>query len=272
MYWSWTEKVARLGMSVPDSPHLLILGGTAEAARLASAARERFGSALAVTSSLAGRTRAPGALAGAVRTGGFGGVAGLVGWLRAERVGLVVDATHPFARQISANARQACDAEDVPRLIFARAPWWAESGDRWRCVSGLDTAAALLPDIARRAFLSLGSAHLSAFSGLRGVHLVVRMIDPPNGHLPLADYSIVLGRGPFDRAAEIDLLRRERIDVVVSRNSGGAATVAKLHAARTLNLPVVMIAPPAREAGECVESLEGALQWITDRLAGKEGR
>lgn len=259
-----------MGMPAPRSPHLLILGGTAEAARLAEAVRDRFGLALAVTSSLAGRTRAPGTLAGAVRTGGFGGAVGLAAWLRTERVNLVVDATHPFARQISANARRACDAENVPRLILARAPWQAESSDNWRCVSGLDTAAALLPDIAKRAFLSLGSAHLTAFAGLPGVHLVVRMIDPPAGRLPLVDYSVVLGRGPFDVAAELDLLRRERIDVVVSRNSGGAATVAKLHAARTLGLPVVMIAPPARELGDSVESLEGALQWITDRLAGGE--
>jgi precorrin-6A/cobalt-precorrin-6A reductase len=248
--------------------HLLILGGTAEAALLANAARERFGAALSVTTSLAGRTRATGSTDGALRVGGFGGSEGLAAWLKARQVGLVVDATHPFASTISANARQACDAETVPRLIFGRAPWRAESGDDWRCVSDLDSAAALLPDIAKRAFLGIGSVRLRAFAGIHGVHLVVRMIDPPESSLPLVNYSVVLGRGPFEEASECAMLRRERIDTVVSRNSGGAATYQKIVAARALKLPVVMIAPPTREAGAHVETLEGALQWIANRMAG----
>ncbi len=254
-------------MPDPETVHLLILGGTAEAARLAAAARRRFGTGVAVTSSLAGTTRAPRPVAGAVRIGGFGGAPGLAEWLRRENVGLVVDATHPFADKISANAREACAAVKVPRLVFSRPPWKPKQGDRWRNVSGLDTAAALLPDIAKRTFLSVGSLRLGAFAGLDGVHLVVRMVDPPAAPLPLADCSVILGRGPFDAEAERDLLRRERIDTVVSRNSGGAATYAKIEAARELSLPVAMVAPPAREIGECVESMEGALRWIGLQIA-----
>ena len=256
---------------MPDSKpmRLLILGGTSEAARLAEAAQSQFGRELSVTTSLAGTTRTPRSIAGRVRVGGFGGVVGLAAWLRANNTDFVIDATHPFAAQISANARQACAAENLPRLEFTRPPWERKAGDNWRCVSDLDTAAAHLPDISRRAFLSVGSMRLSAFDGLQDVHLVVRMIDPPLEPLPLKAYSVVIARGPFDVTSERALLRRERIDAVVSRNSGGAATYAKIQAARELSLPVILVAPPAREAGECVESLEGALRWIGKQIAAR---
>jgi precorrin-6A/cobalt-precorrin-6A reductase len=266
MCWSLAGKASWSAMQDPDVLHLLILGGTAEAARLVDALHDRFGPELAVTTSLAGMTRAPRALPGSVRVGGFGGADGLADWLRAHHVGFVIDATHPFASQMSANVREACDAVSLPRLSFVRAPWTAADGDNWRNVSNLDTAAALLPDLAKRVFLSIGSARLDLFSGLRNVHLVVRMIDSPEKPLPLADYSVILARGPFDEAAERKLLCDERIEAVVSRNSGGAATVAKIKAAKALGLPVVMISPPVRETGECVESLEGALKWITKRI------
>lgn len=252
-------------MPDPEPAHLLILGGTAEAADLAAAATARFGAALRITYSLAGRTRTPAPVAGASRVGGFGGADGLAAWLRSNRVNLVVDATHPYAREISAHARQACEAADIPRLVLARPSWRAAPGDDWRCVPDLDTAAAVLPDIAQRAFLSIGSMRLGAFAGLRTVHLVVRTVDPPRETLPLADYSVVLGRGPFDVAAERCLLRRERIGAVVSRNSGGRSTYAKIEAARSLELPVVMISPPPREAGAIRESVEGVLEWIAER-------
>lgn len=260
---------------MPDSEpvRLLILGGTAEAARLAGAIEARFGAAIAVTTSLAGRTRSPGPLPGSVRTGGFGGADGLANWVRAERIGLVVDATHPFATEISAHARQACGAQNLPRLGLVRPPWRRRSGDDWRVVPDLDTAAALLPDIAQRVFLSVGAARLDRFGDVCGVHLVVRMIDPPDGPLPLSDCTVVLGRGPFDVASERSLLRKHRVDALVSRNSGGAATYAKIEAARQLSLPVVMIAPPVREPGPVVETVEDALRWISERMKdGAESR
>lgn len=267
MYWSSIGKGKRSGMPVPETSHLLILGGTAEAAQLAETAEKQFGAALAVTTSLAGATRAPKSVAGALRVGGFGGASGLAAWIRREQVHMVVDATHPFATQISANSREACTAEMVPRLVLSRPHWQRKTGDRWHDVPDLDSAAGLLPDMANRVFLSIGSQRLEAFSGLRDVHLVVRMIDPPPATLNLSRYSVVLGRGPFDVAAERDLLHRERIDTVVSRNSGGMATYAKIAAARMLNLPVVMIAPPTHVSDVRAESLEGALQWIDERIA-----
>jgi len=258
-------------MPAREAPHLLILGGTAEAARLASAAVARFGSGLTVTTSLAGTTRTPKPIAGEVRVGGFGGARGLATWLRAEQVDMVVDATHPFARNISENSFKATGAENCPVLVFSRPSWQPKPGDRWRVVSDLDSAAVLLPDMAKRAFLSVGSQRLSAFARLPSVHLVVRMIDPPAEPLSLMDHKVLLGRGPFDVDAERDLLQRERIDTVVSRNSGGAATYAKIEAARDLKIPVVMVEPPVREAGESVESLEGALRWIETQVAVRGG-
>jgi len=237
------------------------------AARLAAAAQDRFGGRLDVTTSLAGRTRAPATVAGSVRVGGFGGISGLSGWLETNRADMVVDATHPFAAAISANARHACAAAAVPRLILARQPWAAVAGDDWRSAADLDAAAAILPDLGERVFLSVGSNGLRAFTGIDRIHLVVRTIDPPREALPLADYTLVLGRGPFDETSELRLLQGQRIDAVVSRNSGGSQTYAKIGAARRLGLPVVMIAPPPLEAGPRVEALEGALQWIAKKVA-----
>jgi precorrin-6A/cobalt-precorrin-6A reductase len=248
---------------MPDRErHLLILGGTAQAARLAAAIAPHFGGAVSVTTSLAGRTGAPKAVAGAMRIGGFGGATGLADWLRRARVDMVVDATHPFAAGISANARLACAAATVPRLILARPPWRAAPGDDWRRANDFAHAAAMLPKIGKRVFLSVGSQGLRAFAGLADIHLIVRMIDPPLEDLPLDDYMLVLGRGPFEEAAELQLLRNARIDAVVSRNSGGTATFAKITAARHLGLPVIMVASPPRESGLRVETLEGALRWI----------
>lgn len=250
-------------LAMPDrNCHLLILGGTAQAARLAAAIEPHFGGRIAVTTSLAGRTSAPAAVAGAMRTGGFGGTAGLTGWLKAARVDLVVDATHPFAARISANARHACAAAAVPRLILGRSPWCGNPGDDWRRAADLEHAAAMLRDIGKRVFLSVGSQGLGAFAGLKDIHFVVRMIDPPAEELPLDDYMLVLGRGPFEEASELRLLCDARIDAVVSRNSGGTATYAKIAAARRLGLPVVMVAPPPLERGLRVDTVEEALQWI----------
>ena len=247
--------------------HLLILGGTAEAAALVAATGDRFGARLTVTTSLAGRRLTPRAGLGQLRIGGFGGAAGLAGWLQTEKVDMVVDATHPFAGTISANARQACDTTGISRLILTRPSWDAGPDDRWREVADFAAAASALSGIGSRVFLSVGSQKLQAFSQLRGVHLVVRMIDAPQEPLPLVSYSVILGRGPFTEDAELGLLRREKIDAVLSRNSGGVSTYAKIVAARRLALPVVMIAPPPIETGPCTIDQEGALQWISEKLA-----
>lgn len=249
---------------MPDRKRVLILGGTAEAAALAAALAAVPG--LEAISSLAGRTRAAGqGVAGSVRLGGFGGPEGLAAYLRAERIALVVDATHPFATGISAHAEAACAAVGAPRLTLRRAPWQAAAGDRWIAAETAAAAAALLPRLGRRAFLTVGTGSVAAFAACRGAWFLVRLVDPPRRPLPLADHTVVLGRGPFTVADETALMRRHRIDVLIAKASGGPATAAKLEAARMLGLPVVMIARPPPASGPAVETVAEAVEWVVMR-------
>lgn len=248
------------------SKRLLILGGTEEARRLAATVAQRFGAALAITTSLAGRTRNAAPVAGAVRRGGFGGAAGLTAYLRAERIDLVIDATHPFARRISAAALEACRDLAVPRLALTRAPWPREGGDRWIEVDSAAAAAALLPQCGRRVFLTIGRGELAAFAAVEGVAFLVRLIDPPATPLPLA-CEIILGRGPFTFEQERSIIERHAIDLLVTKASGGAATAAKLAAARAAGIPVVMLRRPDGPDGACVERIEDAMEWLEKRLA-----
>jgi len=249
----------------PGPTRVLILGGTAEAAGLARALFEDAG--VAAITSLAGRTRAPAALPGEVRVGGFGGPEALSAYLRDEAIDLAVDATHPFAARISRNAARACAAAGVARLLLARPPWTAQTGDNW--VPAADTAAAAgaLPGLGDRVFLAIGRQELAAFAGLAGIWFLVRLVERPEAPPPLADYRLVLGRGPFAVAAERGLLREHRIDAVVSKNSGGAGASAKIAAARELGLPVVMIERPPAPQSETAESIEAALAWIEARTS-----
>ncbi len=249
----------------PNPMKILILGGTAEAADLARALAGVAG--VAWITSLAGRTRAPAAVPGAVRVGGFGGPVALVDYLGREGIGLVVDATHPFAAQISRNAAQACEAAGVPRLLLARPPWTARAGDNWVPAANTEAAAAALAELGRRVFLAIGRQELAAFAELTGLRFLVRLVEEPDEPPPLAAYRLVLGRGPFAVDQEIELLRKHRIEVVVSKNSGGAGAAAKIAAARELELPVVMIARPPAPASETAESVEAALAWIEARLS-----
>ncbi|MGI5439275.1 cobalt-precorrin-6A reductase [Streptomyces shenzhenensis] len=228
------------------SPHVLILGGTAEARLLA--AELAAGPGVRVTTSLAGRVSRPAPLAGDVRTGGFGGAEGLAGWLAERRVDAVVDATHPFAAGITAHAARAAAATGVPLVVLRRPGWRPGDGDRWHPVPSLAAAADALPGLGRRAFLTTGRLGLAAFAHLAGVHCVVRSVDPPAPPLP-PHAEVLLARGPFTVADETALLRRHRIDVLVTKDSGGAATAAKLTAARTLGLPVIVVRRPPLPAG-----------------------
>jgi len=245
---------------------LLILGGTGEAAELAWAVEQRLGDNVEVISSLAGRTRRPRRLPGRVRTGGFGGADGLGRYLGEMGIDLVVDATHPFAARISANARAACAATGIPRIMLQRPPWAVEEGDEWIGVGDAFEAARWIPETGSRAFLTLGSGDVTAFAGLAGVFLLLRVAEEPDGP-PLPGAEWVVGRGPFSEPDELRLLRYWRIDVLVSRNSGGAATRAKITAARKLAIPVIMIRRPAPEPGPCLSDIEETVEWITDQLA-----
>jgi precorrin-6A/cobalt-precorrin-6A reductase len=241
---------------------LLILGGTAEAVALARASAARPG--LEVISSLAGRTRAPGLPPGEVRIGGFGGAGGLARFLAERAIDRMIDATHPFAVQIGAHAEQACRETGVPRLRLLRPPWTREPGDHWIEVADLAEAAGRLPDLGRRAFLTVGHQDLAAFSGL-DLWFLVRTIERP-GALPLRHGHWLAGRGPFAVENELALLRAYAIDVLVTKASGGAATYAKLVAARLLGVPVVMVRRPPPPPGPVVDSVAAALAWL-DRAA-----
>ncbi|BCM71031.1 putative precorrin-6X reductase [Streptomyces sp. EAS-AB2608] len=221
--------------------HVLILGGTTEARRLAADLAARPG--VRVTTSLAGRVTRPAALPGEVRTGGFGGPDGLADWLRTHRVDALVDATHPFAASITDHAARAARATGVPAVVLRRPGWRPGPGDRWYDVPSLAAAAEALPGLGSRVFLSTGRLGLAAFAGLTGLHFLVRSVEPPEPPLP-PDTRVVLARGPFTVTDETGLLRAHRIDVLVTKDSGGEATAAKLTAARDLGLPVVVVRRP----------------------------
>ncbi|MCF1483727.1 MULTISPECIES: cobalt-precorrin-6A reductase [Rhizobium/Agrobacterium group] len=227
---------------MPSPPErILILGGTAEAAKLAAELVEQ-GEAFVITA-LAGRTEYPASLAGDVRIGGFGGVDGLVAYLRSEGITRVIDATHPFARQISANAVEACRKADVPLIVHLRPQWLEQPGDRWIMVETLEAATHTLPEGAR-VFLALGRQYIDIFARRTDCHFVIRMVDAPSTPLPFTHADIVVGKAAADWNAEKALLEGHAITHLVTRNSGGEVSYGKIIAARKLGLPVVMIARP----------------------------
>ncbi len=237
---------------------LLLLGGTTESAALAQALAQSLPH-LAVISSLAGRTASPRPLPGRVRTGGFGGVTGLRGFLREKNIRAVIDATHPFAATISAHAAAACLAEGVPRLVLARAEWPQRAEDRWQFVASGTEAARELPLLGRRAFLTVGSRDINGFNGVLNVWFLVRLLTPEPLSLP--QYHLITGQGPFRAQDEEALLREHKIDVLVTKAAGGEATYGKILAARRLGIPVLLIQRPPLPPGEVTFSQAAALAW-----------
>jgi precorrin-6A/cobalt-precorrin-6A reductase len=218
---------------------VLILGGTKEAAALAAelvAAHPDW----RVITSLAGRTKEPKPVAGEVRIGGFGGVEGLTEYLTGENITRLIDATHPFATQISANAKRAAALTNTPLEVRTRPPWQKQPGDNWLEFTSLEEARDALPPAAR-VLLALGSQHITPFATRADVHYVVRMVDAPDKPLPLPDYELVIGM-PGDVEAETALLRRHGITHIVCRNSGGEGAYAKIEAARRILVTVHLIA------------------------------
>jgi precorrin-6A/cobalt-precorrin-6A reductase len=244
--------------------HTLILGGTAEARRLAALLAGVPG--LRTTSSLAGRVAHPRLPPGEVRIGGFGGPEGLARWLTEHRVDAVIDATHPFARTISFHAAAAAASVHVPLLALRRPGWAPAEGDDWHPAGSLEEAAALLTGLGDRIFLTTGRTGLAAFAGLARPWFLIRTVDPPEGPLP-PRARILLDRGPFTHEGERALLREHRVGVLVTKDSGGAATAPKLAAARAAGLPVVVVArPPAPGGLPVVPGPEEAAVWLRDLL------
>ncbi|WP_371478192.1 cobalt-precorrin-6A reductase [Kitasatospora sp. NBC_00315] len=243
--------------------HVLILGGTTEARRLAAELARRAD--LRVTSSLAGRVAEPRLPVGEVRIGGFGGPAGLAEWLRTHRVDALVDATHPFAEVMSRNAARAAADTGVPLLALRRPGWTPAEGDRWHRVASLAEAADALPALGRRIFLTTGRLGLAAFAHLTDLDFLARSVDAPQPPLPRRT-EILLDRGPFTLEGERAVLRAHRIEVLVTKDSGGAATAPKLGAARELGLPVVVVRRPEPPSGVPVAvDVPGAVAWLAGR-------
>ncbi|SDP96193.1 cobalt-precorrin-6A reductase [Lentzea jiangxiensis] len=233
---------------------ILILGGTGEARELAR--RLTAGSAhRRVVSSLAGRVSNPALPAGEVRVGGFGGVAGLARWLRDNDVRAVVDATHPFARQITANAFEACAQAGVPLLVLRRPGFTPQPG--WRWVDSVAEAARDLPG--SRVFLTTGRQDLAEFADCPQWFLA-RMVEPPQPPMPRR-VEVLLSRGPFTVDGELELMRSRSVDLLVTKDSGGSMTSAKLEAARRLGVPVVVVRRPPLPPAEVVADVDAAVRW-----------
>ncbi len=212
--------------------------------------------------SYAGRTETPMGQPMHMRVGGFGGVDGLRAYLAAEGITHVIDATHPFAAQMSSNAVTACAAQGLPLIALERAPWVAADGDRWTHVADIPAAVEALAGPARRVFLAIGRQHLEPFAAQPQHHYLLRLVDAPTGPLPLPLTKVVVARGPFDLASDSALLRDHGTDLVVAKNAGGKGAVAKIAAARALGLPVLMIDRPVVPARKVVRGVADIMAWL----------
>lgn len=239
-------------------PYVLLLGGTSEASALARLLAARPDIPAMV--SLAGRTINPTPPPIAHRIGGFGGVEGLRAFLDEHSVTALVDATHPFAERMSANAVEAARLAGVPLLALRRPAWQAKSGDRWSEVPDAQAAVEALGTAPHRIFLTTGRLELPAFLAAPQHFYLIRSVDPPEELPPRA--RLILARGPFAEMDEIQLMREEAIDVLVTKNSGGSATYGKIAAARRLGLPVILLRRPETAEVDTVATAQEALAWI----------
>lgn len=238
----------------------LILGGTGDANQLAERCiREKIDAIY----SYAGRTQIPLGHALPTRIGGFGGVAGLTDFIREQGITHVIDATHPFAAEMSRHAVEACDGTDVPLMALERAPWVRASGDHWIEVADINAAVAALPEKDARVFLAIGRQHIAPFAAKPQHAYTLRFVDMPDGVLPLPDAEVIVSRGPFTLQGDRELMRSRGIEFLVARNSGGNGARAKIDAARELGLPVIMIERPALPDRPRVESVDEVLAWLS---------
>lgn len=249
---------------------ILILGGTTEARQLAETLSGD--SRVETTVSLAGRTTRPIVHRGKMRIGGFGGAEGLTGYLLNNKIDAMVDATHPFATHISMNALIAASAAGVKFVVLHRAPWIAEPGDRWTSCGDADSAIAALGENSRRVFVTLGRQELLPLLAAPHHIYLIRSVDPVDPPLDLPHAMYVQQRGPFEAAGEEALLARHKIDVLVTKNSGGSASYAKLIAARNLNIPVHMIDRPPGGDSPTVATVEEVVVAVDHWVASATKR
>ncbi|MCA1468970.1 cobalt-precorrin-6A reductase [Bradyrhizobium sp. IC3195] len=236
----------------------LILGGTADASLLAA---EIARAGIDAVYSYGGRTRVPAGQPLPTRIGGFGGVSGLADYIRAEGITHVIDATHPFAAEMSRNAVAACTETGTPLLALERAPWIKASTDNWIEVADVNAAVSALPDAPANVFLAIGRQHIAPFATKPQHAYTLRFVDPPDAPLPFAA-DVIVSRGPFTLHSELAMLHTRGIAWIVARNSGGDGARAKIDAARMLGLPVIMISRPELPERQRVESVTDVMQWL----------
>jgi precorrin-6A/cobalt-precorrin-6A reductase len=243
---------------------ILILGGTAEARMLAQRLAGRAD--LAVTLSLAGRTAAPAAQGVPVRVGGFGGVAGLVDYLVNDQIDALIDATHPYADTISANAVAAARRANVPFVALRRRPWVVVAGDRWTDVTDARDAVRALGKNSRRVLVALGRQELAPLTEAPQHFYLIRSVDPVDPPLDLPQATYITARGPFNEADERTMLLAHKIDAVIAKNSGGTATYGKIAAARALGIEVIMLRRSSAPAADAVETIDAVMAWLDHAL------
>lgn len=240
-------------------PNLLILGGTLEASALARAVAKM---GMAATLSYAGRVERLKEQPIPRRVGGFGGVCGLAQYLRDHKITHVVDATHPFAAQMSKNAVAACRQTATQLLALTRPPWRRGAGDDWQHACDIAAAVTALSGPEKRVMLAIGRMHLAQFSRSPHHRYLLRLVDPPDVPPPLPHHRIIISRGPFTVAGDAALLQDHDIELVVAKNSGGSGAQAKILAARQLGLPVLMIDRPVLSPRDEVGSVDAVLDWL----------
>ncbi|MBB3914771.1 cobalt-precorrin-6A reductase [Rhizobium fabae] len=241
-------------------PRILILGGTGEARLLAEALAARGD--CDVLLSLAGRTEKPAAQPVPVRVGGFGGASALADFLKTGGYGLLIDATHPFAERISANAAFAAETTGITAIALRRPEWQRVAGDRWQEVQSIPAAIEALGPSPRHVFLAIGRQGAHHAEATLQHHYLIRSVDPVEPALALANVEYILDRGPFSLEGECELLKQHHIDVIIAKNSGGAATYAKIEAARLLGIEVMMVVRAPAPIVTAVETAEAALAVI----------
>jgi precorrin-6A/cobalt-precorrin-6A reductase len=249
---------------------ILILGGTAEARQLAAALADRL--AFEVTLSLAGRTAHPLPQPVPVRIGGFGGADGLARYLRDERIDVLIDATHPYAAGISANACEAAEVAGVKLLAMRRPPWAKVEGDDWIEVASVEEAVMALGETPRRVFVTLGRNELQPFAAAPQHHYLIRSVDPVDPPLAVPHAAYITARGPFTEAGDRAVLERHHIERLVAKNSGGDATYGKIAASRALGLPVVMLKRPVLPDTASAATVDEVLIWLDHALTFSTAR
>lgn len=242
------------------SKNLLILGGTTEATALCT---HLAGTDLRATLSFAGRVERPRRQPLPQRIGGFGGAVGLADYIKNETITHVIDATHPFAAQMSNNAVTACAQTGTPLIALTRAPWEPMSGDNWIQVADMTSAATKLATLpGQNIMLAVGRMHLGEFAGLDQHSYLLRLVDPPQTPPPFARFHAEISRGPFTHADDLTLMQRHNITVVVSKNAGGTGAYSKISAARELGAQVIMIDRPEIAPRPEVHSVPAVMDWL----------